>query len=107
MLLGLSHNQHWRFRSVNDSTKLEKLTVYSYDTKLKEKQDAYSMKDVVLIDLQENNLHSLNVYIKAINTVMNVSSMQQCIQKEYIIPVVADWPKQIYLRMAISHFILY
>jgi hypothetical protein len=62
------------------------------------------MKDVILIDLQENNLHSLNEYIKAINAVVNVPSMQQYIQKEYIIPVVADWPGQIYLRTAISRF---
>ncbi|CAG8492024.1 9441_t:CDS:2 [Funneliformis caledonium] len=106
-LLSLSHNQRWGFCSVDDSTKLEELTAHSYDTRLKEKWDARSMKDVVLIDLQENNLHSLNAYIKAINAVVNVPSMQQYIQKEYIIPVVADWPGQIYLKTAISHFILY
>ncbi|CAG8683151.1 9145_t:CDS:2, partial [Funneliformis mosseae] len=49
---------------IDDSTKLEELTVHCYDTRLKEKWDAHSMKDVVLIDLQENNLHSLNAYIK-------------------------------------------
>ncbi|CAG8609211.1 2599_t:CDS:2 [Funneliformis caledonium] len=53
-----------RFRSVDDSTKLEELTVHSYNTRLKEKWDARSMKDVVLIDLQENNLHSLNILFK-------------------------------------------
>ncbi|CAG8725048.1 13392_t:CDS:1, partial [Funneliformis mosseae] len=90
------------FCSVNNSTKLEELTVYSYDTRLKEKQDARLMKDIVLIDLQENNLHSLNAYIKTINAVVNIPSMQQYIQKKYIIPVVADWPEQIYLRTAIS-----
>ncbi|CAG8621852.1 442_t:CDS:2 [Funneliformis caledonium] len=70
-LLSLSHNQRWGFRSVDDSTKLEELTVHSYDTRLKEKWDARSMKNVVLIDLQENNLHSLNAYIKAINAIVN------------------------------------
>ncbi|CAG8564463.1 2869_t:CDS:2 [Funneliformis caledonium] len=52
-------------------TKLEELTIHSYDTRLKEKWDACSMKDVVLIDLQENNLYSLNAYIKAINAIVN------------------------------------
>ncbi|CAG8693326.1 7139_t:CDS:2 [Funneliformis caledonium] len=61
------------------------------------------MKDVILIDLQENNLHSLNAYIKALDAIINVPSIQQYIQKEYIIPVVADWPGQIYFRTAISH----
>ncbi|CAG8484954.1 14419_t:CDS:2 [Funneliformis mosseae] len=71
-LLGLSHNQRWGFHSIDNNTKLEELTVYSYDTRLKEKRDAHSMKDVVLIDLQKNNLHSLNTYIKAINVITNL-----------------------------------
>ncbi|CAG8501054.1 13604_t:CDS:2 [Funneliformis mosseae] len=78
-LLDLSHNQRWGFCSVNNSTKLEELTIHSYDTRLKEKWDAHLMKDVVFIDLQENNLHSLNTYIKAINAIVNVLSMQQYI----------------------------
>ena len=51
MLLGLSHNQRWGFCSVDDNTRLEELTVHSYDIRLKEKRNARSMKDVVLIDL--------------------------------------------------------
>ncbi|CAG8439379.1 12077_t:CDS:2 [Funneliformis mosseae] len=69
------HNPRLGFCSVDNSTKLEELIVHSYDTKLKEKQDVRLMKDVVLIDLQENNLHSLNAYIKAINAVVNVLSI--------------------------------
>ena len=65
------------------------------------------MKDIVLIDLQENNLYGLNAYIKAINAVVDVPSLQQYIQKGYIIPIIADWPGQIYLRTAISHHLLY
>jgi len=42
------------------------------------------MKDVILIDLQENNLHSLNEYIKTINAVVNVPSMQQYIQRNIL-----------------------
>ncbi|CAG8540561.1 2888_t:CDS:2, partial [Funneliformis mosseae] len=38
---------------------LEELIVYSYDIRLKEKCNTYSIKDVVLIDLQENNLYGL------------------------------------------------
>src|ERR1044072_6525021 len=55
---------------VDDNTRLEKLIVHSYNIRLKEKQNVCSMKDVILIDLQENDLHSLDVYFQAINTVV-------------------------------------
>ena len=106
-LYGLSHNQRWGFRMIDDNTKLEELTIHSYDIRLKEKRNARSMKDAILVDLQENNLHSLDAYIKAINTVTSVPSMQQYIQKGHIIPIVADWPGQIYLRTAISRYLCY
>ncbi|RHZ49679.1 hypothetical protein Glove_518g10 [Diversispora epigaea] len=91
----ISHNQRWNFRIVNDNTKIEELTVHNYDVRLKEKRNIRSMKDTILIDLQENNLHSLDAYIKAINVVTSVPAMQQYIQNGYIIPIVADWPGQI------------
>ena len=47
------------------------------DTRLKEKRSTRSMKDMILVDLQENNLHSLDAYLKAINVVVNVPSMLQ------------------------------
>jgi len=65
------------------------------------------MKNVILIDLQENDLHSLDAYIKAINTVVNIPSMQQYIQQGHIIPIIANWPGQIYLRIAISCYLCY
>ncbi len=102
---GLSYNRHWEIHMVDDDTRLEELTVYgsfaikiesrdivnhmvrnviliancpySYDVRLKEKRNARLMKDIILIDLQENDLYSLDAYIKAINTVVNVPSMQQ------------------------------
>lgn len=106
-LYGLSHNRRWGFRTVDDDTRMEELTVHSYDTRLKEKRNIRSMKDVVLVDLQENNLHSLEAYIKATNAVVEVPSMQQYIGREYIVPIVADWPGQIYLRTAISRYLCY
>ena len=58
---GLSHNKRWGFRTVDENTKLEELTVHSYDIRLKEKRNVRSMKDVILVDLQENNICSLDV----------------------------------------------
>jgi hypothetical protein len=38
-LYGLSYNQRWGFRRAVDDTKLEELTVHSYDSRLKEKTE--------------------------------------------------------------------
>ena len=75
---------------------MKELTIHSYNTRLKETCNIHSMKDV-LMDLQENNLYSLEAYIRAINAVVEVPSMQQYIEREYIVPIVADWPVHIYL----------
>ncbi|CAG8622271.1 10144_t:CDS:2 [Funneliformis mosseae] len=53
-LYGLLHNQHLEFYIVNNYKRLEKLT--------------------------ENDLHSINAYIRAINIIVNISFMQQYIQ---------------------------
>ena len=54
---------------------MEELTIHSYDIRLKEKRHVCSMKDVILVDLQENNLHSLDVYLKAIDVIINIPSI--------------------------------
>ncbi|RIB10066.1 hypothetical protein C2G38_2207130 [Gigaspora rosea] len=104
-LYSLSHNQRWGFRVVDDDTRLEELTVHSYDVRLKEKRSSRSMKETILVNLQKNDLHSIDAYLQAVNAVVNVPSMQQYIQKGYLIPVVADWPGQIHLRTAISCYL--
>ncbi|CAJ0858326.1 2979_t:CDS:2 [Entrophospora sp. SA101] len=63
----LSHNQRWGFHLVSDKTKLEELTVHSYDVRLKEKRNTRSLKDAVLVDLLESKLQSMEAYINAIN----------------------------------------
>ncbi|CAG8735488.1 16199_t:CDS:1, partial [Gigaspora rosea] len=63
----LFHNRRWGFRSVDDETRLEELTVHSYDIRLKEKKSSRSLKDTVLVDLFESNLRTMEAYIKAIN----------------------------------------
>ena len=80
ILYGLSHNQRWGFYEVDDDIKLEELTVHSYDIRLKEKCIIRSIKDVILVDLQENNLHSLNAYIKTIEIIINILFITQYIQ---------------------------
>ena len=104
---GFSHNRRWGFRVVDDDTRMEELTTHNYDTRLKEKRSTRSMKDTILIDLQKSDLHTTDAYIKAINAVTSVPSMQQYIERGNVIPVVADWPGQIHIRTAISRYLLY
>ncbi|RIB25161.1 hypothetical protein C2G38_2031283 [Gigaspora rosea] len=80
-LYSFSHNQRWGFRVVDSNKKLEELTIHNYDTRLKEKQSTRSIKNTVLIDLQENDLHTIDAYVKAINTVASVLSVQQYLER--------------------------
>ena len=92
---------------MDNDTILEELTTHDYDTRLKEKRSTCSMKDTILIDLQENDLHITDAYIKAISAVASVPSMQRYIERGNVIPVVADWPGQIHLWTAISRYLCY
>ena len=103
----IPHNRRWGFRFVDDKTKLEELTVHSYDVRLKEKRSTRSIKDTVLVDLVKNNLHSIEAYINAINVVTSIPTINRYIEEGNVIPVVADWPSQIYLKTAISQYLVY
>ncbi|CAJ0852307.1 5952_t:CDS:2, partial [Entrophospora sp. SA101] len=103
----LSHNQRWGFHLVSDKTKLEELTVHSYDVRLKEKRNTRSLKDAVLVDLLESKLQSMEAYINAINVAASVPTINRYIEDGNVIPVVADWPGQIFLRTAISQCLIY
>ncbi|CAG8711126.1 8232_t:CDS:1, partial [Gigaspora rosea] len=45
------------------------------------KRSTRSMKDTILIDLQENDLYTTDTYIKAISAVASVPSMQRYIER--------------------------
>ncbi len=46
---------------INDNIKLKKLTIYNYNIRLKEKCNSCFIKDFILINLQKNNLHFLDI----------------------------------------------
>ncbi len=56
---------------------------------------------MVLADLLENDLHSVQSYINTTNAVTSISTINKYIKVGNIIPIVADWPGQIYLRTVI------
>ena len=82
---------------------IDQLTIHIYNDAIQEKKEEHFMKGVKMIALQNMNLHSLTDYLKAIQTIANVFSL-----KDYLLlniaPVVADWPGQLFIRMAITHF---
>jgi len=92
---------------MNDKTKFKELTVYSYDVRLKEKRSTKSMKDTVFVDLMKNNLYLIEVYINAINIITFISTINRYIKEGNVIPIVANWSSQIYLRIAISQYLVY
>ncbi|RIB28607.1 hypothetical protein C2G38_2157441 [Gigaspora rosea] len=103
----LSHNRRWGFRFVTDEKKLEELTVHSYDVRLKEKRSTRSIKDAILVDLVKTSLHSIENYIKAINVAISTPMINRHIKEGNVIPVIDDWPGQIFLRTAISRYLVH
>ena len=81
---------------------IDQLTIHIYNDAIQERKEERSMKGVHMISFQNMNLHSLADYLKAMQTIANVPSL-----KEYfllnIAPIVADWPGQLFIRMAITH----
>ena len=68
---------------------IDQLTIHIYNDAIQERKEERSMKGVKMIALQNMNLHSLTDYLKAIQTIANVSSL-----KDYLLlniaSVVAD-----------------
>ncbi len=52
-----SYNQHWGFHFVDNKIKLKELTIYNYDTHLKEKKNIQLIKDMMLADLLKNDFY--------------------------------------------------
>ncbi len=51
------------------------------------------------------NLHSLTDYLKIIQTIANIFLLKDYLLLN-IIPIITDWPRQLFIRMAITHFYL-
>ncbi|CAB4433623.1 unnamed protein product [Rhizophagus irregularis] len=85
-----------------DFDRIELLTVHSYDNSIVEKKDERSMKNVRLIDMKEQQLHSMQDYIDALKIILE-SGDNNTHLNGYIAPVVADWPGQLFIRKAIVH----
>ncbi|PKC71058.1 hypothetical protein RhiirA1_454002 [Rhizophagus irregularis] len=94
---------HWaQFQDIttaNESSLLESLIVHSYDADLFER---YGRKftEIKLVDLIELNLKNTKDYLQAIKSFIELPEIQTYLNN-YVIPIPADFPGQLYIRKAI------
>jgi len=62
------------------------------------------MKEVRIINLQQKNLHCLSDYLEVLQTLIKIENIAKYLQNN-IIPIVADWPGQIFIRKTITKII--
>ena len=86
-----------------DYDRSELLTVHIYDASIEEKKEERSMETVRLIDIKEQNLHSLEDYLSATKMITNINSLKEYI-KLNAIPIIADFPGQLFIRKAITMY---
>ncbi|CAB4408461.1 unnamed protein product [Rhizophagus irregularis] len=75
---------------------IESLTIYSYDADITEKH-IRNFNFTKLIDFILTNLKNTDDYLKALNRFIILLEVQSCLNN-YIIPVLADFPDQLYIR---------
>ena len=90
--------------SIDETNRIELLTVHSYDALILEKHHSRSMKEVRIINLQQKNLHCLNDYLEVLQTLIKIENIAKYLQNN-IIPIVADWPGQLFIRKTITKII--
>ncbi|CAG8740722.1 3672_t:CDS:1, partial [Dentiscutata erythropus] len=61
------------------------------------------MKNLKIVGVQKQNLHSTKDYLDALEMITSIESLQQYF-KNYIIPIIADWPGQYFIRKILTHY---
>ncbi|RIB13863.1 hypothetical protein C2G38_2040637 [Gigaspora rosea] len=105
--LGIPYHEHCQnYRGErSDNDLIEKLTLHSYNDRLVEKKNDRHIQNAILFDFVGGNLKEVKDYTKALQIVYNQESMQEYLSN-HIIPIVADWPGQFFIRKAITHRLL-
>jgi hypothetical protein len=85
----------------DDFDRIELLTVHYYDYAIEQRKNDRSMKNTHVIDIKEQNLKNLNDYLEALKMITNIPILNEYLQR-YVIPIVADFPGQLFIRRAIS-----
>ncbi|RIB07153.1 hypothetical protein C2G38_2275353 [Gigaspora rosea] len=105
--LGIPYNKCklGRTGKCSDDEVIERLTLHSYNDRLVEKKGDRHIQNTILFDFVEGNLKNVENYTNALRIVHNQELMQRYLS-DHIIPVVADWPGQFFIRKAIVHRLL-
>ncbi|CAG8554361.1 14761_t:CDS:2, partial [Racocetra fulgida] len=85
---------------INSQNCIELLTLYIYDNAIKERKEEKSIKNIRVIKVKKLNLYSMNDYLKAFKMITNINSLSQYL-KNNIIPIIADWPGQLFIKKII------
>ncbi|RIB21754.1 hypothetical protein C2G38_2243739 [Gigaspora rosea] len=77
------------------------MTLHKFDDRIQERREERKMKDTILLDFFKLSLKEMDQYIDALQHVCNVPLLTNYLNN-YVIPVVADWPGQVFTRQAIT-----
>jgi hypothetical protein len=88
-------------QNLNEFDRVELLTIHFYNALIAERQNDRSMKGTRIVNIQQKDLHSLNDYIEVLLSISKIENLSNYL-KNNIIPVVADWPGQLFIRKAIT-----
>ncbi|GBC39789.2 hypothetical protein GLOIN_2v1868106 [Rhizophagus irregularis DAOM 181602=DAOM 197198] len=90
------------YQNANTFDRIELLTIHCYDDAIAERKDERSMKDLQLIGFKEQHLHSMQDYLNALQMILTISRKTEYLDN-YVAPIVADWPGQLFIRKALTH----
>ena len=82
--------------------RIDQLTIHTYDDAIAERKEERRMKNTILVGMQEQQLHSVQDYLNALNMILDYNKETNCLTNN-VAPIVADWPGQLYIRKAITH----
>ena len=60
------------------------------------------MSELQLIGFKKQHLHSMQDYLNALQMILTISRKTKCLDN-YVAPIVADWPGQLFIRKALTH----
>jgi hypothetical protein len=88
-------------KEYSDEDVIDRLTLHSYDDRLKANTSYRHIQNSILFDFIESKLKGVDGYMNALQIIHDQEPMQVYLSK-YVVPVVADWPGQFFIRKAIA-----
>ena len=76
-----------------------------YDSEIEQHKSERSMNGARLVGIRKLNLHSLENYVTALDMILEINTLKEYLYNEWVIPIVADWPEQLFIRKAITYYI--